>query len=62
MRTLEQSEFYVNFYEIHETQHSIYMIIDYLRGGELHTVTKKKEQHSEEIVRKLIRNLLRGLK
>ena len=61
MRTLEQSEFYVNFYEIHETQRSIYMVIDYLRGGELHNITQRKEKHSESIVRKLIRNLLTGL-
>ena len=61
MRNLAHSEFYVNFYEIHETKHSVYMILDYIKGGELTNITKMKKKHTEEECRSFVKNLLTGL-
>ena len=35
LRELGESEYLMTFYEIHETVHSVYMVIEYLPGGEL---------------------------
>ncbi len=61
MRNLDHSEFYVNFYEIHETKHSVYLILDYLKGGELENIMKLKKKYGEDECRGFITNLLKGL-
>jgi hypothetical protein len=35
MRKLGFGKYHMNLYEIHETGHSVYMVVDYLPGGEL---------------------------
>ena len=35
MRILGKSEHCLNFYEIHETENSFYMIMEFCKGGEL---------------------------
>jgi len=35
MRTLGEGKYHMNFYEVHETVNSVYMVIEYLSGGEL---------------------------
>ena len=61
MRNLMRSKFYVNFHEIHETENSVYMVIDYLKGGELSKMTKNGSIFSESVVRPFLQNLLTGL-
>ena len=51
----------MNFYEIHETVHSVYLVLEYLAGGELMKKLKKRKQYSESTVRKIMKNLLLGL-
>ena len=62
MRTLGEHDRIMNFYEIHETVHSVYMVIEYLEGGELLKRMSKRKRYSERTVRKIMRNLLLGLK
>ncbi len=38
LRELGECNYLMTFYEIHETVHSVYMVIDYLPGGELLTI------------------------
>lgn len=61
MRKLGRSKFHMILYEIHETTHSVYMVIDYLPGGELLKVISKKEKLKEGSVKKIMKNLLTGL-
>ena len=35
MKKLGYGKYHMNLYEIHETAHSVYMVVDYLPGGEL---------------------------
>ena len=35
LRELGECKYLMTFYEIHETVHSVYMVIEYLHGGEL---------------------------
>jgi len=43
MRALGHSHFIMNFYEIHETVNSIYMVLEHLEGGELLNRLKKSK-------------------
>ncbi len=61
MRKLGYSKYYMNLYEIHETKHSVYMVVDYLPGGELLKVLSHKDKLKEGVIRKIIKNLLTGL-
>jgi len=35
MRILGESKHIMNFYEIQETVHSIYLVVEYISGGEM---------------------------
>jgi hypothetical protein len=35
MRALGPGDYHMNFYEVHETTHSVYMVIEFIKGGEL---------------------------
>ncbi len=52
----------MNIYEIHETNHSVYMVVDYLPGGELLKVLSHKDKLKEGVIRKIMKTLLTGLK
>ena len=61
MKKMGYSKYHMNLYEIHETQHSVYMVVDYLPGGELLKVLEKNDRLTESTVKKIMRNLLTGL-
>ena len=44
MRTLGSSSRCLNFYEIHETESSIYIVIELLNGGELLKMILKQKK------------------
>ncbi len=52
----------MKFYEIHETLHSIYMVVEYLSGGELIKKLSQKKRYNENSVKKIIWNIMSGLK
>ncbi len=51
----------MTFYEIHETVHSVYMVIEYLPGGELLKVISKKYKIKKRTIKKIMKNFLIGL-
>ena len=51
MRRLGESDHCLNFYEIHETENSIYMVIEYLKGGELLRRMAQQRHYSENTTR-----------
>ena len=61
MKRLGEIKYHMILYEIHETKHSVYMVIDYLPGGELLKVISKKERIKEGSVKKIMKNFIRGL-
>ena len=61
MRELGESDYFMNFYEIHETKNSVYMVLEFLPGGELLRQMSKKKKYGERVIRDLMRNLLLGL-
>ena len=55
MRQLGISKYLMNLYEIHETGHSVYMVVDYLPGGELlKVISTRKDRLKESTIRKLM--------
>lgn len=50
MRILGKSDQCLNFYEIHETKNSVYMVIEYCRGGELLRRMCKNQKYSQQII------------
>ena len=62
MRALGESTHVVNFYEIHETKNSVYMVNQFLGGGELLRRLSQKKHFREDTIRELMRNLVTGLK
>jgi len=61
MRNLGDGPHHMVLYEIHETKHSVYVVCDYLPGGELITEISQNEKLKESKVRKIIQNILKGL-
>ena len=61
MRELSDGEHHMVMYEIHETKHSVYLVTDYLPGGELLNVISKSRRLQENSVKKIIKNILKGL-
>lgn len=51
----------MRFYEIHETVHSIYMVVEYLTGGELIKNMSKKIKYNELYLKKVIRSISIGI-
>ena len=61
MRKMGYSKYYMNLFEIHETMHSVYLVVDYLPGGELMKVLSNKVRLKEKYVKRIMENLLKGL-
>merc|ERR1712039_543908 len=51
----------MDLYEIHETTNSVYLVVEYLTGGELLKQISRKKVIKEHTVRKAIKVLLQGL-
>ena len=51
----------MTFYEIHETVHSVYMVIEYLPGGELLKVISQQYKIKKRTIKKIMKNFLVGL-
>lgn len=62
MRGLGKSPHCLNFYEIHETLNSLYVILELLTGEELFKTILAKGFFSYNEIKMLIMNLLLGLK
>jgi len=61
MRAVGITDSIVNFYEIHETENSVYMVLEYLGGGELLRRMSSKKKYGEQFIRKLMLKILSGL-
>ena len=61
MRALGKSQHCLNFYEIHETQNSLYIVIELLEGEELFKMILKKGFFPYAQVKMLMMNVLLGL-
>ena len=60
MKRLGENEHTLQFYEVHETKHSIYLVLEYLPGGTLlKEITFKTLTENE--VKIIIKIILRGL-
>ena len=62
MRQLGCGQFYMDFYEVHETTNSVYLIVEFIPGKELFKFTENQKSQSEKHVMKTVMNLLIGLK
>lgn len=51
----------LNLHEVHETKNSIYLVMDYIEGGDLSQYITKHGPSSEQIVINITYGLLRGL-
>ena len=58
MRKLGEYKYLVNFYEVHETTSSIYIVLEYISGGELSQFLMVNKVFKEAVVRKVMQNLL----
>jgi len=63
MRALgtKKGNFHMVFYEIHETTNSVYLVIEYLTGGELLKAIEKNKNLSETLIKKIMKNFIKGL-
>lgn len=51
----------IKLYDIFESEESVYMVVDYLHGGELFDKLKGKGNYSEADASKLIKKLLEAV-
>jgi len=51
----------IKLYEIYEGEKSVYLVLEYLRGGELFKFIKDQKNYSEEIAREIIHSILKTL-
>lgn len=51
----------VKLHEVFEGTHSIYLVFEYLEGGELLTYINSREEYSEDIVKNIMKNLFQAL-
>lgn len=51
----------LSLYEVHETKHSVYLILEVLRGGELLKKIKDKKLIEQDEILKVMRNFLEAL-
>lgn len=56
-----QSESIIKLYEVFEGDDHLYLVLEYLRGGELHKYMKKSPPFTEEKCSKLIFRLLKAV-
>ena len=61
MRRLGKSPHCLNFYEIHETENSLYVVVELLTGNELLKTILTSGLFKYNTVRKLVKNMLLGL-
>ncbi len=61
MRELGEGRFHITMHEIHESNSSLYLIMDYCNGGELLKQIPKMKNINERVLKKTIKNLLKGL-
>ncbi len=61
MRELGEGRFHITMHEIHESNNSLYLIMDYCNGGELLKQIPKMKNINERVLKKTIKNLLKGL-
>ncbi len=62
MRAIGRTSRYCQkFYEIHETVHSVYIVVEYLSGGELLDKLSSSKRIKQKYVRNILRNVLLGL-
>ena len=61
MKEYGDNKHLMNFYELHETVHSLYMVVEYMSGGELLKSMSKKKCYSEKRVKKIMKNIILGL-
>ena len=54
MRELNDCNHLMKLYEIHETIHSIYMVVEYLSGGELTKNISLNKRYNERCVKKIM--------
>lgn len=59
MRKL-QHESVIKLFEVYEGEEYLYLVLEYLKGGELHKYMKKSPPFSEEKCSKLIYKLLKA--
>ena len=52
----------LNLYEVHETTNSVYLLTEYLEGGDLSQFIKKNKRISEEDIISIMCGILNGLK
>ena len=48
-------------YEIHETTNSVYMVLEFVPGGELLKAINKNKNLPEKLIQKTMRNFVKGL-
>jgi len=58
LRLLGKSEKIMRFHEVYETERSIYMVMEYMKGGELFSRVKLERRVSEIKVRSLMKSFL----
>lgn len=51
----------IKLFEVYETTHSIYLVLELIKGGELMKKIKEKSQYSFLDIQKFMRNLLEAL-
>jgi len=51
----------MKFFEIHETTHSVYLVLEYLPGGELLRKISRKKIIKDKYIRVIMKKILRGL-
>lgn len=51
----------IRLYEVHETDHSLYLVLERLQGGELFKKMKEKHFYSQDDISKIMKNLLEAL-
>ena len=60
MRSLN-SDFCLKLYESHETQNSIYLVVEVLWGGELLNKVRKEGNFTVNELKEIIKNLVKAL-
>ena len=60
MRKMDHKQI-IKLHEVHETEHSLYLILDALTGGELVKKMKEKPYYNQEDIIKIMKNLLEAL-
>lgn len=60
LRNLDHNNI-IKLYEVYEGNKNVYLVMEYVEGGELFAFIKSKKNYSEEIVRKIMKCFLNAL-